>query len=357
MKRILTFTSILISAFLSAQPVIDGGSFIQAGDVFEYSQVPIDQIDESEIQLAGGADLTWDFTELLPITPPLIESYFPIDSTPTLFALFFGNEFLAGQNFSTHALSIDALDFELPIPVELENGYQFYRNDDEGYFITGNAVEFDGLPLISAYDTLDRVLKFPLNFGDADTNRFYFFTEVSGIGAVGQSGRRINSVDAWGSVSTPLGTFECLRVRTVLNVTDTLFLEFTQDGGTFIRPEQVNYTWISPEIGGILAEATYLAGELSAFRYLSLESALTTISKIEASFTIYPNPTRDMVTVSAPSESLKEVRIADLTGRTVMYQSFRSEIKLDLESLPEGLYLVMVESGENRQVRRLVINR
>lgn len=357
MKHRFTLLFFVISSSILAQPVIESESFIQVEDVFEYSQALVMDLEDSDIQLGGGAELVWDFSNLEPFGPTLNESYFPLDSTPSLFALFFGNPILAGDNFSTHALSINVLDFELPIPVQFENAYQFYRSDEEGYFITGNGAEVEGLPLISAYDTLDRVLKFPMNFQDEDTNSFYFFTEVPGIGAVGQSGVRINRADAWGSVTTPFGTYECLRVRAVLNVTDTLFLEFTQDGGTFVRPEQVNYTWISPELGGILAEATYIADTLTSFRYLTLESALSTTSEQRTDFTLFPNPATDEVTIATPAKGRKEVALSDLTGREVYRKVFHQKATVDLSLFPEGLYLVAVESGNSREVRRLVVDR
>jgi hypothetical protein len=357
MKAIITLFVCVFALVCSAQPTIGSDTFIQVGDVFQYGQASLLSVESDEIQVEGGADLTWSFDEVEALGTPFTESYFPLDSTPVLFSLFFGNPIVAGENFSTHALSINVLDFEVPLPIELENAYQFYRSDEEGYFITGNGAEFEGVPLISAYDTLDRVYSFPLNYLDTDTNSFYFFTEVPGIGSVGQSGVRINEADAWGTVTTPYGTYECLRVRTLLNVTDTLFLEFTQDGGTFVRPEQTIYTWISPEIGGILAEASFIGDTLTAFRYLFAESALSTNAAKGHALSMYPNPAKDQLILEAFSGRNVKVILTDLTGRKALTTTFRDRVEIDLSMLPEGLYLVTVESGSYREIKRLVINR
>ncbi|HKK38295.1 MAG TPA: hypothetical protein VJ949_02635, partial [Cryomorphaceae bacterium] len=212
-----SFYSVLLFSFFSAslfaQPVIDQDNFITVGDVFEYVQYTNAATSNLEIIPDGGQDLTWDFSELVGQFVATTDSYYPLDSTPDLFSLFFGSPFIAGQNLSTHALELAVLDFELPLPLQVEEAYQFYRTDSEGYFITGNAAEVEGLPLISIYDTLDVVYSFPLSFGDMDTNSFYFLTDVPSLGTVGQSGLRSKNADAWGELILPNASYNCLRVR------------------------------------------------------------------------------------------------------------------------------------------------
>lgn len=354
-KVFLLFGLALSTLAMTAQPVINSEDFTNAGDVFEYSQLPQENLSDMDVLVEGGEDLIWDFSEISTEGIILTESYFPMDSTPELFSLFFGNPILSGDNFSSHALSINTLDLELPLPLQVENGFQFYRNDEEGYFITGNAAEIEGLPLISAYDTLDKVFSFPITYGQAEEGSFYFLTEVPGIGVVGQAGQRATVVDAWGDLITPYGTYECLRVRTELAVTDTFYLNFTQSGETFVRPLQVSYSWISPEAGGVLAEAVFFDEAITGFRFLTDEGVLNLNNRSETEFSIYPNPTSSELNISLPHGKSAEFLVMDLTGREVLKFYVRSTQVVDISTLNEGLYLIAPSRGGT--VKRLVIKR
>jgi hypothetical protein len=355
------FIPLLIFTFLirsiSAQPIIDQNNFVNAGDVFTYLQFSNNQLSGLTDIQEEGEDIIWDFSAL-PVTGiELTNSYYPLDSTPDIFNLFFGNQFLAGQNFSNQALELSASDFDLPLPLQVESAYQFYRKDSDGYFITGNAAEVEGLPLLSAYDTLDRVYSFPLGFGDTDTNSFYFLTEIPGLGTFGQSGIRSNHVDAWGSLMLPAASYDCLRVRTELDITDTLYIDFTQSGGQIVRPRQINYTWISPEVGGIVAEAVFLEDSLISFRYLIDESALSSVVVTAESFQLFPNPASEKLNVTLPKNFTGRYKILDLTGRQVKKGIIESYTVIDIAKLPEGIYLVNIFGGETAITKRLVINR
>jgi len=345
-----------ISSGLIAQPIIDQSSFISTGDVFEYIQVVTFTPDQVDVLPEGGENLNWDFSGLTAEGNEVIDFYYPLDSTPDLFNLFFGSEFIAGQNFSTHALELTAFDFELPLPVEVEEAYQFYRSDAEGYFITGNAAEIDGLPLVSAYDTLDRVYSFPLTYGDMDTNSFYFLTDVPGIGAFGQSGSRSNHADAWGELSLPGVTYDCLRIRTELDVVDTFYIGFTETGNLIERPQQVNYTWISPEVGGIVAEAVFIEDIPISFRYLSNQSALSLAEFNHEDFMIYPNPASTNFEISVPQSFRGHYKVLDLTGREVLSGQLKSTKSVLISSLPEGIYLVSVFNEKTVLTKRLIVN-
>jgi hypothetical protein len=347
----------MISAGLFAQPVIDQNNFISAGDVFDYVQFVESGSELVDVIPDGGESLSWDFSALPSEGIQLSDSYYPLDSTPDLFQLFFGNQFLAGENFSTHALELAVLDFELPLPLQVEQAYQFFRSDEEGYFITGNAAEVEGLPLISAYDTLDVVYSFPLSFGDMDTNSFYFFTDVPGIGAVGQSGSRSTNADAWGTLTLPGGSYDCLRVRTELNVTDTIYIGFTETGTQIERPLQVNYTWISPVVGGVVAEAIFVEDALISFRYLANQSTLSSAAISDNDFKIFPNPASQNFEISVPRSFVGSYKILDLTGREVSTGQIREVASVDVSALSEGIYLVSVYGADAVLTKRLIVNR
>lgn len=75
---------------------------------------------------------------------------------------------------------------------------------------------------------------------------------------------------------------------------------------------------------------------------------------------MYPNPTRDLLTVELPAGSTNAVAsLVDATGRTVIEgRSFQqnanvSRTQMDLQGLPEGVYFLRVQNGADELVRRV----
>lgn len=76
---------------------------------------------------------------------------------------------------------------------------------------------------------------------------------------------------------------------------------------------------------------------------------------------LYPNPASDRIVIrqSALPGSDFTVRITDLSGRTRFHQSYENSNKeeINLHSFHSGIYLVMLESGEERAVIKLQVFR
>lgn len=75
-------------------------------------------------------------------------------------------------------------------------------------------------------------------------------------------------------------------------------------------------------------------------------------------FKLYPNPSAGQVRVSlGADESILEVSVLDVTGRTVanMNGNENSEMSLDLSELPSGAYFIAVEGRDGRYVKRLIL--
>jgi hypothetical protein len=74
---------------------------------------------------------------------------------------------------------------------------------------------------------------------------------------------------------------------------------------------------------------------------------------------VYPNPANAMVTLGLNGNDLiSELIITDYQGRMVYYrQELPGNPTINLSVLPEGIYLLMAISGDQRHVQRLVILR
>jgi blue copper oxidase len=76
-----------------------------------------------------------------------------------------------------------------------------------------------------------------------------------------------------------------------------------------------------------------------------------------ASFSIFPNPANDYLSLKAEAVLPSKVRILDLFGRTLKEQSLDSFIgiqKIDIGNLPPGLLLVEWQYGNSQQTWKIV---
>ena len=82
---------------------------------------------------------------------------------------------------------------------------------------------------------------------------------------------------------------------------------------------------------------------------------------IQPELKIFPNPcTGQKVTVQLNGEELSEIRLTNITGKVVFIKNYDipvSKVKLLLEELPDGIYLVQVKSIQNKIfVKKLLIS-
>lgn len=74
------------------------------------------------------------------------------------------------------------------------------------------------------------------------------------------------------------------------------------------------------------------------------------------SFVIYPNPTEDLLTISADAIITGNARIIDLNGRVVWRSKFSATNKeeIDLSGLSDGVYQLMIETSQGTVIKRIV---
>lgn len=104
----------------------------------------------------------------------------------------------------------------------LKDIYNFYEIDNSKYGIKGIGVKFQDAPLAAVYSKLDKIFSLPMRFGQKDSNQYAFKVEIPSLGTYKGDGTRVTEVDGWGDITTPYGTFPCLRTKSVVNGTDSI---------------------------------------------------------------------------------------------------------------------------------------
>jgi hypothetical protein len=133
-----------------------------------------------------------------------------------------------------------------------------------------------------------------------------------------------------------------------------------------IGREQAEDVWQAPDGGYVVAGTSdFAGGSVLLIKTDSLGFAPYGVAEEKPAFyerralSVEPNPASGIVLVkySLPRKSGVNLRLCDVTGRQV-YSSFglrHSEFRLDLRSMPAGVYLLRLESDRGSATRKLVI--
>lgn len=384
----IAFLFLLISTLAQAQQpiVIERSDMPNVNDTFRYSITDnlLGLIDLDEV----GEDLEWNYSTLGSFDQRLDTLVDPVLGTPLVYNVTFSNIFdldyfatLAGRNvfgqFNQNFVSI-------------ENVYDFYRETNNFFANVGLGLTINGFPLTAKMEPRDKIYEFPLEYGDQGASFAQYGVDVPQFGHFGQKIERNNTVDAWGTITTRFGTFDALRVTTILNVTDTFSLQgfgFEQD-----RPTEFEIKWLAKNIGApvLAVRGQVLFGQqvvntveyLDSIRGFTLstfppEPEDTTGNPIDTTSTgiqdiltpndvkVRPNPFKDDFTLSLnlSKPATLQLHIMDKMGRTVVEfkpKAFSAGSQLwnsDLSGteLKAGIYhLIITDSSGWPTTKRIV---
>ncbi|MBU0764957.1 MAG: T9SS type A sorting domain-containing protein, partial [Bacteroidetes bacterium] len=118
-------------------------------------------------------------------------------------------------------------------------------------------------------------------------------------------------------------------------------------------PDSMNILVMSSNVDSYVDGSTLLLDSLT----LVYSSTGTGIETVSFSPTVYPNPAHNCVMIS--SDRPASVRIFNSIGSTVLTSSKTGNghkpWKLDISCIPKGIYLVEIDSGKEKVVRKLSV--
>jgi endonuclease I len=78
-------------------------------------------------------------------------------------------------------------------------------------------------------------------------------------------------------------------------------------------------------------------------------------NQLESNLSIYPNPTKDKLTVSISDNTETRIEIYDVLGKRVFVRKINESISLDVSSLKSGLYLFKFIQKDKSTTKKLII--
>ncbi|OFY96231.1 MAG: hypothetical protein A3K10_12495 [Bacteroidetes bacterium RIFCSPLOWO2_12_FULL_31_6] len=333
-------------------------------DTIRYSSsIPAFSIDLS----LTGTNYLWDFSTLTP-NSQRIDTFFSVTTTPFAYQFFFNNIISYPAHKASYAIRGQDITFPpvVPIPISFTEVFNFIKNSSTKYENVGFGSKISGFPNSTRKNPIDIEYEFPLNYSDTSYSNSEFSIAIPTLAYYGQTMERENKVDGWGTLKTPSGTFNVLRVKSILTKVDTLFLDTLGFGFLIPRPEEIEYKWLANNMSTPVLKIVTNAGIVTTIEYQDTAvfvgvEELTVINNI----TIFPNPTKEFVQVifNAKNAGKLDYSIKDINGRIILKNNFtvntgKNLFLIDLKSnqLSNGIYFIELLMNDQVITQKIVFS-
>jgi hypothetical protein len=314
-----------------------------------------------------GANFSWDYSDLKPALQQS-EKYLGPGKFPGLYNLIF-NPLITSYGKD------NPLFTAANIPgIKIDAAFDFFKESTSSLNQIGVGYQVNGAPLPFVYKHADVLYKFPMAYLNTDSCDFDFGLAVPSYGYYGQSGHRHNFVDGWGELKTPLGTYTTLRILSLVDITDTIYIQQDTTGFGFPikRPTRYEYKWFAAGSKIPVLEIDALAGATApVYNVAFLDSLRKDVIHVgidenenEASaFQVYPNPTQDQFSLNykLTGKSAVKISLLDVLGKELMLlvnetqNSGTQKVTVNVAALPTGIYFVNIRCGTTSHVEKVSV--
>jgi hypothetical protein len=348
--RLLAATVAFLPFLGFGQIFLDQSDFADADDTVRMSSTTDAGIDFA----STGANMNWDYSGLVAESQELREFNAMSNASALvniIFGVFASSDYQASYYLPNDDLPLDQLGGVLP--VNITDIFQFSKSSSSAITSVGIAMAVDGIEIPFKSDTIETRYEFPLMYQNAYSSNGYTKLDLNPIQDIVwiQYRTRDSEVDGWGTITTPYGTFDALRVKHTINEVDSISLDVF--GGPFTLPltlpESYIYEWwANGELEPILRiETSDLGGTeiVSGIEYRdSFDPALVGVDEKTIEVELYPNPVIDELKVVGMDPG-STFAIVDVHGAIVNQGVLNASESIQVGSLSNGTYSIVILSG------------
>jgi hypothetical protein len=313
-----------------------------------------------------GADFFWDFSGLQYATQRF-EAFLSVFRTSITYSLFF-----ADIPFSPNRANM-AQETILPLPaiISSSDSYNFFFKNDNVFKQVGIGATLNGIETPIPFDEHDVIYRFPLQYGDADTSDSEYDFNLPNFVYYHMKQRRINEIDGWGRLVTPLDTFDVLRVKTTISGSDSLYIDSLNIGITLPRPREIQYKWLAPGRKIPVLQINTRSGfgntfVTGAFYQDSAPAPDTTTIRAQrftrmSMLKVFPNPARHQIVAECLCHDIKAVSMIDVSGNIILphYVADKQKVTISLPDAAPGIlpghYLLKIETNEQVLIAQVFV--
>ena len=95
-------------------------------------------------------------------------------------------------------------------------------------------------------------------------------------------------------------------------------------------------------------EGTYQLGN-GYYPSLNLSTLNTETPELQLQVKVFPNPTKEVIYITHPTEQFFEVRITDVSGKQILQTAHQKQQPLNVQTLTTGTYFITVTTKESKQ--------
>jgi len=314
-----------------------------------------------------GANYNWNFGSLVPNAQMVQVFVSPLNFTVPYNFIF--NPF--NTSYGAKQYTPDSLGGFQP-----SDAYNYLKESSGNLKKVGMGMTINSIPLPMQFDQPDYIYRFPMNYGNIDSCDAHVELTIPGFGTYAQFIHRVNEVDGWGQLTTPLGTVSSLRIKSIIHTRDSIAPEdTTMSGFAFNRPPAYEYKWFSAgsKLPYLEVDATDLGGGPTVTNIIYqdvyqpgiFQLSTTDIKTNDAQLIIYPNPASELLSVQYTLNQPTDVKVEmlDLTGKIVGNWLYPNQTPgTNIQTIPlknlvlnPGTYLIRISGTNFSSSKKLMI--
>jgi len=350
-KKLLSLASLLsVGAIaLHAQITLNSTHIVSVGAAVEQS---VDTIPGAITIGTSGANQTWNFTG---VTERLVDTL--SFSNPSAMP--------GASNFPSANMGLTNSG--------QDSSWQFLDKNTTGLFVVGQTIFIQGTQTPIPFPST--IITFPSTMGTTYNTTwsgklFQVFIGQGGIDSarVTRGDSLYSNVDAWGNVTTLLGTFASIRQNVYETTVDTTWI---LQSGTWsvIDPFTASIIGVDPIAFDTINTARWWTDNAaSKFPVIEMDyennGTVNRVSwqknsptvglselKVSSDFNVYPNPAKDVVTFATNVANNSEIAIMDITGKTIKTITFNTTKQtIDVSVFDSGIYFYTIRDRASGKI-------
>ena len=317
-----------------------------------------------------GTNYNWDFRSLACYSQKK-DSFLSTTAVPVAYQLLFNSYLDPKPNMALAEPNFSLLDSAFSHGIyKVGDIYNYYKKTDSSYSHVGFAMTINDLPVGIVYQSPDIEYVFPLQYGHKDSSVSVFETPpvMSDIFYYHSIQKRVNHTDGWGTLKTPYGTFNVLRIKSVISKVDSLKInDSLQAVG---QPVITEYKWLGANSGLPLLEIrTKTSGTNEIITSVSYLDSFRNYTSIRGQLNpnqlnIFPNPFRHQFHIDfyQAKSAVVKMELFNLYGQKILdiMDSYQAAGKISADVvIPDqysraDIYFVKISSGTEFAVKRLL---
>jgi hypothetical protein len=329
--------------------MLDQSDFADGGDTVRMSTTSDFNVDFS----STGANWTWDFSSLVAESQTLLD-FTDMSSAPFIVNIIYG-PFAAPEYQATYFMPNDDIPLDQAggiLPVNITDIFQYSKVDASKITSLGYAMSVDGTDIPFKSDTIETRYEFPMMYQNTYTSNGYTNMDLNPIQDIiwRQSRTRDVEVDGWGTMSTPYGTFQTLRVKHTITETDSIYIDLF--GGPIWIPlpipdSYIYEWWTNGEKEAILRIETSAFGGNEVVTGVEFrddfDPSLASIKEEIVEVEVYPNPVVNELHIKG-FDADTQYSIVDANGAVILQGRIDASQTVAVDALAKGQYMLLIYS-------------